>query len=290
MRRWGLPESNSPESNCRTNRFRPGDAVPVTLYLRADQPLAEDYELFLQMLDENGQEIANITTHPGWGRRPTSLWEPGALYADEYLLRITRPIDGRAPLLARVYTGFVDPATADMGNLPLPASSGGQPVTPFVGTVAVSPVESPTVDSLGMQPVGAIFGDTIRVDGACIVQDDNPAQMTVRLLYEALGAPATRYTGFVHALDNAGARVDGFDRAPAGDRFPTSEWRSGDAIVTDFPLASTSAIPLTLWTGLYESASQGAVRLPVTHAAGMPSGNGQIALPALLPECRSTDW
>ena len=74
-------------------RYRPGDAVPVTLYLTAPHAVDQDYELFIQLLDERGEVLGNVTSHPGWGRNPTSLWEAGAVYADEYAVPVTGDVD-----------------------------------------------------------------------------------------------------------------------------------------------------------------------------------------------------
>jgi 4-amino-4-deoxy-L-arabinose transferase-like glycosyltransferase len=262
-------------------RFRPGEDAPVTLYLRAPAPVATDYELFVQLLDERGAEIANVTSHPGWGRNPTTLWEAGALYADRYLVRITGPVGEHAPLLARVYTGFIDPATSNRGNFPLTArDAAGEEVTPFVGQVAVSPHAGP--DAAGLETVGSTFGDVITVVGARVEPETVQAggTLTATLLYEAQGAPATDYTAFVHLRDASGATVAGFDQRPAGERFPSAAWRAGDRIEAAFPLALPDGLPpgeYTLWTGLYETASGGALRLPVTGGAAAGDGEVEIA-------------
>ena len=264
------------------DRFRPGEDVPVTLYLRAPDQVATDYELFVQLLDETGAEIANVTSHPGWGRNPTTLWEAGALYADRYLVRITGAVDGRAPLLARVYTGFIDPATSDQGNFPLTArDAAGEEVTPFVGQVAVSPHAGP--DASDLIPVSSTFGDVITLVGARVEPEGVQAggTLTVTLLYEATGTPATDYTAFVHLRGPGGATVAGFDQRPAGDRFPTAAWRAGDRIEAEFPITLPSDLPpgeYTLWTGLYETASGGAVRLPVTQTGGAEAGDGEVEI------------
>ncbi len=86
-------------------RFALGDYVPITLYLRARAAVETDVPLFVQLLDEKQQVMGNVTTHAGWGRNPTSLWQPGALYADHYLVRIVKEVGPRSPVLARVH-GF----------------------------------------------------------------------------------------------------------------------------------------------------------------------------------------
>jgi len=267
-----------------TARFRPGDRVPVTLYLQAQAPVEEDYQIFIQLLDEAGKEVGNLTTHPGWGRNPTSLWQPGAIYADAYPVLIHRPIEGESPLLARVYIGFVDPKTETSGRFPIPArTSDGIKIEegPFLGHVAISPSQPPPVDLAQMTPSGAQFGHVIQLTAVEFLAQmtlESSAPFTVTLVWDAIGAPATDYTAFVHLLDDAQNRVSGFDQAPAM-RFPTRYWRAGDRIVSQFVLTPpTTAGEFMLWVGLYEAESGGALRLPITEAAGQVTGDGQVLL------------
>ena len=264
-------------------RVRPGDAVPVTLYWQAPGALTHDYQLFLQLLDESGMVIANLTTHPGWGRNPTTFWRPNAIYADSYLLRVTSVVDEASPLAARLYVGWIDPATEETTRLPLPAyAADGRAVTPIVGSVVVVPSTLPDAAELGLVPAGSEFGGVIRLSAAALPTTWQAGQadaLQVDLLWEALGVPATDYTAFVHLRNASGEQVAGFDRPPAGARFPTSAWRAGDRIHSRFDL-SMPAVPdiYDVWVGLYESDSSGTLRLPVTDAAGLSAGDGQVRL------------
>lgn len=265
-------------------RFRPGDRVPVTLYLQAQEPIAADYQLFIQFLNEERVEVGNLTTHPGWGRNPTSLWQPGAIYADPYPVLIQRAIDGESPLLAQVYIGFVDPQTEKSGRFPIPAqTTNGTPINegPFLGQIAISPSQPPPMDLAQMTANGAQFGDVMQLTAAAF-----PIQLplgatdpfTVTLLWDAIGTPATDYTAFVHLLDAGQNRVSGFDQAPAM-RFPTHYWRDGDRIVSRFVLTPpTTTGEFMLWAGLYETESGGTLRLPITEAASQVTGDGQVLL------------
>ena len=111
--------------------------------------------------------------------------------------------------------------------------------------------------------------------------------LTATLLWEALGTPATDYTAFVHVVDEGGQRVAGFDRAPAGQRFPTSLWRADDRILSKFEIELPASLPAgtyTVWAGLYETASAGALRLPVTAAGELSAGDGQVQIGAFVVE------
>ena len=100
-----------------------GEEVPVTLYFRSQKEQTQDYELFIHLLDSNNMQIGNVTTHPGWGARPLTLWQPGVLYEDTYLI----PIDHRSPALARLYVGFVDPESTTLESEGLLPVAGGGP-------------------------------------------------------------------------------------------------------------------------------------------------------------------
>ncbi len=263
-------------------RFQPGDRVPVTLYLQAQAPIQDDYQLFIQLLDENRVEAGNLTSHPGWGRNPTTLWQPGAIYADRYPVLIERAITGSSPLLAQVYIGFVDPKTEKGDRLPIPAqTTDGVKIEegPFLGQVAISPSEPPAVDLTAMMTNGAEFGTVIKlaaVDFPAQVAVGDTAPFTVTLVWDAIGTPATDYAAFVHLLAENGERASGFDQAPAL-RFPTRYWRQGDRIVTQFALTPPAAAgEFALWVGLYEADSGGTLLLPITASAGQTTGDGRV--------------
>ena len=266
-------------------RMRVGETVSVTLYWQASMPLEQDYQLFLQLLDENGLEIVNLTTHPGWGRNPTTFWAPGAIYADRYLLQVAKRIDEQSPVAARLYVGFIDPTTEASGSyLPLPAyAADGVEITPFMGGIVVEPLNAPARSALAT-PVGSEFGGVIRLDSAELALSEDRRFLHVNLLWEAIGAPAADYTMFAHVIDGAGNRVGGFDRPPAGHRFPTSLWRARDRVGSQFSVEFGEPLPsgdYEVWIGLYESASAGALRLPVTAPGNVQTGDGQVQIAVL---------
>ena len=86
---------------------------------------------------------------------------------------------------------------------------------------------------------------------------------------------------YVHLRNAAGERVAGFDRAPAGERFATHFWQPGDQVLSELPIELPPELapgPYELWVGLYEAGSGGAVRLPVTDAGGLGSGDGEVRI------------
>jgi hypothetical protein len=246
-------------------RFRPGESVPVTLYLTAPQKLATNLFLVLQLLDETGRAIGNVTTHPGWGRLPTSLWELGRIYEDRYEILISQPIDNRSPLRASVYITFARPENTEA---PLQAyGADGAPASPMVGQVDVVPARPLTRADSGLRPVEVTFGDGIRLAGQRVPAAASAGgELPVTLLWEAQAAPQGDYTAFVHLLAADGTRLAGFDEPPAADRYPTRFWQPGDRILSELVLELPVDLPAGaygLWVGLYGSESAGAARLPV---------------------------
>ena len=100
-----------------------GSTVPVTLYFRASQVQDRDHELFIHLLDAEDVQIGNVTTHPGWGARPLTLWQPGVLYEDSYQI----PLQRNSPKVARLYIGFIDPASTALESEGLLPVAGGGP-------------------------------------------------------------------------------------------------------------------------------------------------------------------
>ncbi len=86
----------------------PGARLPVTLYLRAAGPLAEEYSLRLTVLDADGAPVASLMTYPGGGSLPTPQMAPGALYEDHYSIRLPDNLAADLTLRVRVEAGRLD--------------------------------------------------------------------------------------------------------------------------------------------------------------------------------------
>lgn len=257
-----------------SGRFRPGDSVPVTLYFRAHQPQRQDHELFIQLLDNNNIQLGNVTTHPGWGVLPLSLWQPGVLYADSYRIPLAEAIDPRSPVLARIYVGFIDSTSTAPGSEGLlPVAGGGPKIeSRVIGTVEISTAQTQRLRPLDMRTVDANFGDVIRLTGYRFPPEliaASARELPVTLFWEGIGAPHTDFTAFVHLVGPDGAFVASYDQPPAEGRFPTSHWQAGDVSLSKFPVALMAELPpgtYQVWVGLYSAHSAGLERVPVVQA------------------------
>jgi hypothetical protein len=66
----------------------PGEAVPLTLYWRAVGALAQNYTIFVHLMTESGQLVAQADAQPRSGAYPTSAWTPGDVIPDTHTLAL----------------------------------------------------------------------------------------------------------------------------------------------------------------------------------------------------------
>jgi hypothetical protein len=97
------------------------ESVTLTLYWQTDQPLADDYVVFVHLLDEQGQLAWGADTPPLGGLYPTTGWQPGAIVADPRPLALSDLTPGNYTLAVGMYP----PDT--LARLPV-VDADGQPV------------------------------------------------------------------------------------------------------------------------------------------------------------------
>lgn len=70
------------------NELAPGDILQITLFWETVSKLDQRYKVFLHLLDENGQLVAQRDSEPGSTLKPTTIWEPGKPITDNHGLLI----------------------------------------------------------------------------------------------------------------------------------------------------------------------------------------------------------
>jgi len=88
----------------------------LTLFWRAEAEMDTNYTVFAQLLNPDGQVVAQQDSQPLAGAAPTTTWLPGEILADTYTLPL--PPGGQT---YRLITGLYNAATGQR----LPAASGG---------------------------------------------------------------------------------------------------------------------------------------------------------------------
>jgi hypothetical protein len=105
-----------------------GDRLRVRAWWRAGDPVPDRYVTLVHLYDAEGTLLAASDSPPLGGAFPTSLWEPGDLVADEYVL----PDDGRG---MRVGLGWYDPPS----GVRLPVRDGGELLADSVYEIPLPP-------------------------------------------------------------------------------------------------------------------------------------------------------
>ena len=63
--------------NLAESSFQPGQSLDLELFWQAVQPVGEDLQVFVHLLDADGRRVAGYDKSPLDGWWPTSAWEPG---------------------------------------------------------------------------------------------------------------------------------------------------------------------------------------------------------------------
>ena len=94
----------------------------VTLVWRADQTAPTSYTVFVQLIDESGQVIAQADSVPASNTRPTTSWRSGEYIED--VQHVTFHADAQ-PTTASLIAGLYDPVTGAR----VPLASGADFIT-----------------------------------------------------------------------------------------------------------------------------------------------------------------
>jgi hypothetical protein len=99
------------------NDVTSGDTLPVTLYWQAAVEMETNYTVFIQLLNDADQVVAQIDAQPQAGAAPTTTWLPDEIVTDAYQLSLPSELP---PGRYRLITGLYNAATGQR----LPASTG----------------------------------------------------------------------------------------------------------------------------------------------------------------------
>jgi hypothetical protein len=82
-----------------------GEALPFSLFWQTDEPGEQDYVVFVQLLGQGGELLAQVDRTPVGGFRPTSTWQPGEVIRDNYGLALPPDLlPGRYQLIVGLYS------------------------------------------------------------------------------------------------------------------------------------------------------------------------------------------
>lgn len=207
-------------------RWLPGDEIPLTLYWEPMAQSAEPHALFISLINEAGGALATIDSFPGWGSLPTTWWQPGAIYKDDYILQIPEDALGVSPV--QLHIGWY--AYPNGANIRPTLGSGEQADAYTIPLGAFIDTESRETLGAEAHRADAVFGDAIRLE-AWRFSDGHILELEWRLRREiegdlrvfsiALAEPYQTNAPFeivAQADDSPPARLDYFK---AGENFIT---------------------------------------------------------------------
>jgi hypothetical protein len=83
--------------------LQPGGQLPLTLTWQSLTAMDENYTIFLQVLDEQDRIVGQVDAWPLQGTYPTSLWSPGEIIEDPYVIQLAAELP---PGTYRLQMGF----------------------------------------------------------------------------------------------------------------------------------------------------------------------------------------
>ncbi len=216
-----------------SERAAPGDTLTATLYWQTDTPIAEDYAVFLQLVDKNNNKIGQRDTYSGGGLFPTSRWQPGQVVADSIDLTVAPNAPG--PRVYALLGGLWDVSTGER----LPVQGSGTAAVYKLGEVVIPPR-----DNVGQLPPDASelnveFSSGVVLQG-CLPPVSGSDHLA--LFWSAAESVSRDYTVAVHIWDESNTLVAGLDHPPAEGQFPTHFWQPNDWIEDRFALPGAEQI------------------------------------------------
>ncbi len=100
------------------DNLTPGAGLSLTLYWQAAAVMPASYTIFIQLLNDQDQVVAQVDALPQAGAAPTTTWLPGEILADPYHLALPA---GLPPGQYRLIAGLYDAVTGER----LPVAAGG---------------------------------------------------------------------------------------------------------------------------------------------------------------------
>ncbi len=208
-------------------RVKAGGGLAVTLYWRALAEMERNYTVAVKVLGRERQEYGQLNVYPGRGNYATSLWRPGDIIRDVYVLRLADDVP--APCLGRVYVAlFIN----GPGQPHLPVLDAGGRIAGYsaiFGRLKVQPRKKPdyefeTATSFDLGGKLALVG----FDLPAVSFVGQP--LAFKLYWQATAEVGQDYTVFVHLLDEGGKVVAQADSQPQGGEYPTGLWDAGETV------------------------------------------------------------
>ncbi len=256
-------------------------SVELQLAWLIRQPLSQNFNITLRMIDANGTHLAQFDTQPGYGFSPTTGWPLGYWVNDWLTLELPEQLPDTLP-----YRLMVQLYDIESGEVALTRFL-GQLTRQGDGLIFHFPEPKFKIPD-GVTPLPATFED----DAGPIIQlhgyqmDQQERQLSLTLYWGAAAAGRLDYTRFVHLVsaDSQQPPAVQNDGWPRGNSYPTGQWVAGE-IVDDSLTLDLSGVPAgdyQLFTGLYRNLGDTFPRLEAVDENGSLLPFERVALPETI--------
>ena len=204
---------------------RPGSEVALTLVWQWLRP-GPDFELAWELVDEQGQIVAEESVPPFHGEYPPSRWPVGSTILSRHTLSMPETAGAvRVRLGLRTSTGETIPARC--GWL--------APATQACGLGSIRVQGSP----LAAKALANFDGQILLLDAELGRRQLHPGEtLPITLVWQGQRRMMEDYTLFIHLLDERGQLRGQIDVWPRDGTYPTSQWVEGEVF------SDTYAVPL----------------------------------------------
>ncbi len=212
--------------------------LQLQLNWQAERTPDADYTVFVQLLDERDQVIAQHDAPPVSGDRPTSGWQPGEQVSDKHGLLVPA---GTAPGDYRLIAGMYDPQSGK--RLPV---DGGDTIN--LGVVRVNrPSTPPPTEALAMQNTNTFKFDEITLLGndrykrGFSFNPDEPLRkndlLHLTLFWRADVKPTAAWWFTARLVKGADKELASINGPLVSERYPTLNWEQAEIVRGEHDLA-----------------------------------------------------
>ena len=222
-----------------------GDSLPLRLYWLALKKMGRNYTFAVNIIGQPAAPLGGAETYSGGGNYPTSLWTPGEVVYDDYLIPVAE--DASAPTTGSIRVTVID--SLRDGYVTATDSQGRSlGAYPEVGRVRIGPELEVSYQPQSSLQVG--FDDQALLYGYDLLPEQPVAGeiWEVNLYWRALRSMSKDYTVFLHLVDGSGNIVAQIDEQPMRGSYPTHFWRTGEDVRDRHYLT----IPTTVRSGRHE--------------------------------------
>ncbi len=233
----------------------PRGTLHLTLVWRALARTEMDYTLAVQVFAEGRSLLGEANRYPGWGTYPTTRWEPGTLFVDQFAIPIKSREPGARPGWVEVSFYCKD----GKALIPIDAFDAGGHLAGQGLRLTRVKIRG-TAASGAMPGLGARFGQAIHLAGvrAEVAAGQAPQDIRLGLVWAATGQPERDYTVSLQLRDERNAIVAQVDSPPQAGEFPTTLWEIGETVSDTYTLTLPADVPdgtYTLYVCLYDGAT-----------------------------------